>query len=103
MVKVKEQPEYERLEEILRNLCTKYGYKLFVAGWARKTFDVFEEQREMRRLDPLVRVESLATSNGEIQIFAERAQAFAQELGAELEQAFPIGEAVLVRANPPGY
>ena len=42
-------------------------------------------------------MESFATTSGEIRLFAPEGKAVAEELGAELEKAFPeIGEAVII-------
>jgi hypothetical protein len=101
MVKVKPSSEYEQLETLITDLCARHGYKLFTTGWTRKTFDVFREDRAANRLELLARIESLATSNGEIQLYDDRATEFATELGTALEQTFAISEAVLVRAKRP--
>ncbi len=101
MVKKKEPSEYDRLEELIRQLCVEYGLKLYVNGWTRKTFDVYREHDQGRRSEHLVRVESLATSNGEVQYFTDDAEAFATRLAAGIEEAFEVPEATLVRSRLP--
>ena len=93
----KPQSDNERLSDIIQALAAKHGLEVHKAGWARTTYDVFSRDPRSRDLKLLVRVESFATTNGEILLFAPEAQTFAEELGAELEQAFPqIGEATII-------
>ena len=102
MVKVQESSEeYARLDALRRELCEKHDLKLFVDGWTRKTYDVFLDHGRGDQKTHLARVETLATSNGEIRFFDDRATAFVQELGEALESGFDISEAILIRAKPP--
>lgn len=97
MVKTKGPAEYERLDALVARLVDKHGLRLDVTGWTRKTYDVYNPnpRREKGRL--LARVESFATTSGEIEVFDDAAVPFAEELGAALEQEFGVAEAVLLR------
>jgi hypothetical protein len=101
MVTLKSASGAERLDAILNRLCEQHDLKLYVNGWSRKTYDVYREDRRQRTMTHLARVESLASSNGEIRFFDDRAQDFAAELGAALEAELGIPEAVLIREAPP--
>ena len=103
MVKIKSTSDSEQLEEILHRLCKQYGFKLYITGWTRKTYDIFLEGARLSKSEHLVRLESLATTNGEIHFFDERALEFAKDLAAELEQAFTISEATIVHGKRPEY
>ena len=46
-----------------------------------------------------MRVESFATTNGEIRIYSESAMEIAGDLGVKFEEAFDIGDAVIVHDN----
>jgi hypothetical protein len=102
---VKEQApsEYDTLDRLVRETCAEYSLKLEVSGWTRKTYDVFVETSRLERARHVARVESLSTSNGEIRFYDDCARAFCARLGEQLESAFPIGEAVLIREEAPGY
>ncbi len=104
MVKVREPDEYQKLDELMRELCAKHNLALYVTGWARKTYDVFiKEDDEARQKDLVARVESLATSNGRIYYFDDRALEFCRELGETLEKTFKIEEAELLKTPRPLY
>ena len=93
----KPQSDNERLGQLIQTLVEKHGLHLYKSGWARTTYDVSLEEPRSGKLTLLVRVESFATTNGEIRLKDPRGKAFAEELGAELEKEFPdIGEAVIV-------
>ena len=47
----------------------------------------------------MARIESFATTNGEITVFSTDAMAFAEELGTALEAQFDVAEAVIVQTN----
>ena len=102
MVRMRNPSEADRLEAMLRELCRKHGFNLEIAGWARKTFDVFLVESRLGRRLHLARVESLAAANGEIRFFDDRATGFAEELGRQFEEAFGVSEAVLIRQRSPG-
>ncbi len=97
MVKIKESSEYERLDAIMHEICERLGLKLLVQGWTRKTYDVYRDDRKTNTEEHLARVESFATSSGEIRIYREDAMEFASELGQALEKAFDLAEAVIIR------
>lgn len=103
MVKIKDNSEYDKLDELLRNLCDKYGYKLYVNGWTRKTYDVFIEDRMAGTSNHIARIESLATSTGEIHFFEDDAAEFVTEVGEQLEATFDITEATILRTAQPEY
>ena len=44
-------------------------------------------------------MESFATTNGEVRVFADDGLAVAEAIAARLEKDFEIGEAVVVRAE----
>lgn len=102
MVRMKESSESDKLDALIRGLCAEHGFRLDVTGWARKTYDVFLEEPGERRREHMSRVESLATSNGEVRFFDDRAATFAEGLGEGLEKAFGLAEAVLIREKAPG-
>lgn len=89
--------ENDRLGEIIQTLADKHGYEVYKTGWARTTYDVNKRDASSRDIKTLVRVESFAVVSGEVQLLAEEGRAFALELGAGLEKAFPdVKEAVIV-------
>jgi len=99
MVKVSDtKSDNDRLREIITGLCDKFGYRLLETGWARTTFDVHKMEPE-RKLHLLVRVESFATTSGEIRLFDPEATDFANELGVLLERTFPaVSEATIIKS-----
>ena len=103
MVKQSETSEEDKLEEIVKSMCKKYGLKLYVEGWARKTYDIFEENRKSKRSEHLARIESLAAKSGEIRYFDNKMEDFATELGKAIESQLNVEEALLIRENRPGY
>ena len=102
MVRIQEPTEYDKLDAIMSRVCERHGLKLQVQGWTRKTYDVYREDKVAGTEEHLARVESFATTNGEIRIYSDEAMEFAGELAGELEQAFEIGEAVIVRDKSAG-
>lgn len=93
----KPQSDNERLAEIIVRLAAKHGLEVYKAGWARTTYDVNTREKRTRDVRTLVRVESFATTGGKILLLSPDGKTFAEELGAQLEKAFPqIGEAVIV-------
>lgn len=102
MVKIQGQStDPERLDGIVAEACKKHGFRLDVDGWTRKTFDVYVGLARNRDSKLVARIESFATSNGEIRLYDDRALAFAQELGEALEREFGVKEATIVRDRPP--
>jgi hypothetical protein len=98
MVRIaKPEGENERLAAIIDRLAAKHGYEVYKGGWARTTYDVNLRDPRSRDIRTLVRVESFATTSGEIQLLAPEGRAYAEELGAEIEKAFPdVKEAVII-------
>jgi hypothetical protein len=91
------QSENDRLAVIINRVAAKHGLEVYKTGWARTTYDINARDARTRDIKLLVRVESFATTNGEIRLFAPEAKAVAVELGSELEKAFPaIGEATII-------
>ena len=43
MVRIRETPDDEEFDAIIRELCERHGFRLYVEGWSRKTYDVFTE------------------------------------------------------------
>lgn len=102
MVRIEEKSEYDKLDDLVREIAAKHHLQLNIAGWTRKTYDVFLPKVEDRNeIIMLARIESFATTNGEITIFRQDAMPFAEELGGALEKEFDIQEAVIVQ-RPPG-
>jgi len=93
----KPKSDNERLSELVRRLAEKHGFEVYQAGWARTTYDVNLRDERSRDIKLLVRVESFATTSGEIRLYDPEGKAYAEELGGEMEKAFPqIGEAVII-------
>ena len=87
----------ERLGDVIRTVAEGYGFEVHEAGWARTTYDVIARDERTRDMTVLVRVESFATTNGEIRLLKEAGRKFAEKLGTELEKTFPeIGEALIL-------
>ena len=97
MVKIQGPDEYEKLDGVMRSLAEKHGFHLDTIGWTRKTYDFYTPDVRQGPHRLLARVESFATTNGEIRIFDDAALAFAEELGGILEQDFEVTEAVVIR------
>lgn len=89
--------EYDRLERLVREVADEHRADLDVNGWTRKTYDFYSDagRHERRRL--LLRVESFATTNGEVTVFDDDGMPIAERLAARLEQEFDLEEAVIVR------
>ena len=102
MVKVQGKSDYDKLDELVRSIAEKHELKLIETGWTRKTYDVYRpKDRSESRIEILARVESFATTNGEIAIFDQSAMPFAQDLGEALEREFEIAEATIVERPGP--
>lgn len=97
MVKIQGPPDDERLDEMIRRLATAHGLVLDVTGWAYRTYDLYHAESRLGTRKRVARVESLASTSGEIEVFDDRGLAFAEALANELEQAFGIGEASIRR------
>jgi len=97
MVKIRESSDYDKLDAVVREVCERLGLKLLVEGWTRKTYDVYRDDRRAHVEDHLARIESFATTSGEIRIYREDAMEFATEMAKALVEAFDIAEAVIVR------
>ena len=101
MVKIQGPSDYDRLDQAMRTLAEKHGFRLDVTGWTRKTYDLYTPDVREGPSRLLARVESFATTNGEIRIFDDRALAFAEDAGGILEKEFGVAEAVVIRENRP--
>jgi hypothetical protein len=103
MVRVvrKEPSDDERLDAVVAQLAAAHGLKLDRTGWARKTYDLFVADRASDRTFLVARVESLATTSGEVRVFDDRGLPFAEELAAALEQIFELKEATVLCVPPP--
>ncbi len=103
MVKLKESSEFDRLEILLTEICDREDLRLYVNGWARKTFDIFKEDRKSRKAAHLLRIESLAVTNGEIRYYDKSVIQLVNAIGEALEQSFEISEAILIHEKRPEY
>ena len=103
MVRVvrKEQSDDERLDALVERLAEQHGLRLDRTGWARKTYDLYVVDTKTGRMNLVARVESLATSNGEVRVYREPGLPFAEALAAELEQAFGLSDATVLFVGPP--
>lgn len=101
MVKIQGPSDYERLDALVRRLAQAYGLHLDVTGWTRKTYDLYTATVHGKPGELLARVESFATTSGEIVVFDDRAMDFAAELGGELEKEFGLKEATVARRPRP--
>lgn len=103
MVRVvdREQSDDDRLDRLIAEFAGKHGLKLDRTGWARKTYDLYLIDRKTDRSLLVARVESLATTSGEVRVFHDQGLPFAAELAAELERSFGLKEATVLRFPPP--
>ena len=101
MVKIQGPSDDTVLDAQIRELVDKHGLFLDVIGWTRKTYTVYRSTDRAGPGKPLARIESFATTSGEIVIFDEEALPFAKELGGALEKQLGIKEAVVVQRPPP--
>lgn len=98
MVKIRESSDGDRLDAIVQEAADASGLRLVVTGWSRKTYELFAGGKDPRESRLLVQLETFATTNGEIRVFDDDGLEAAARIGEALEKAFPIGEAVIVRA-----
>ena len=103
MVKIKESSEFEQLEKLLEQLCSKHDLKLFVNGWTRKTYDIYKGEKRLSHAEHVARIESLVVSNGEVRYFSDDVLEFVKELGEMLEKTFKIPEAIIIKEKKPEY
>jgi hypothetical protein len=103
MVRVvrQEQSDDDRLDGIVSRLAGTHGLRLDRTGWARKTYDLYLVDPATDRMQLVARVESLATTNGEVRVFNERGLPFAEELAAELERVFGLTDATVLNVASP--
>lgn len=101
MVKVRQADPYETLDQLVRDAARTHSLKLQVDGWTRKTYDIYLVHEREFRDTHLARIESLATTSGEIRYFDDRALPFCEDLGGRIEAAFHI-EATLIKERAPG-
>ncbi len=97
MVRIQGPSDYERLDALLHRLCDGHGLRLVVTGWTRKTYDVYAATVKGRPGEHLVRVESFATTNGEVVVYDDRGMPVAEAIANELEREFGVGEAFILR------
>ena len=97
MVKIQGPSDYERLDGLVRELAAEHELRLDVTGWTRKTYDVYAPTVKGRPGDLLVRVESFATTNGEVVVFDDRGMPLAEALAHALEREFGVSEASILR------
>ena len=101
MVKFQEPSDYDKLDQIIRDIVAKLGLHLEVAGWTRKTYDIYTSDGRLNTRQLISRVESFATTSGEVRIFDDRATEFATQLGEAIENSFAVDEAVIIRESRP--
>ena len=101
MVKIQGSSDDIVLDTQIRELVDKHGFWLDVTGWTRKTYSVYRTSGRGGSGPLLARIESFATTSGEIVIFDEAALPFAEELGGVLEKQLGVKEAVVVQRPPP--
>jgi hypothetical protein len=102
MVKLQGKSDYDRLDEFVRAIATKHQQKHNEPGWTRNTYEIYRPRdRKESLIEVIARVESFATTNGEISIFNQSALPFAQDLGEVLEREFGIAEATIVERSGP--
>ena len=102
MVRIEEPDDYAKLDEMVHRLAEKHGLKLDVSGWTRKTYDFYIAPRGVGGMVHLARVESFATTSGEIHLFHADGMDLARDLGEEMEKAFAFDESVIIKEDPPG-
>jgi hypothetical protein len=96
MVRVKEPDDYDKLDDIVKTLCSKHGLTLYVDGWARKSYKIYrEDDKPSRKKELLASLESFAVQSGVITYHDDSAMDFCHELGEALEKEFDVEEAVL--------
>ena len=101
MVRIQATSDYDRLDALIRELVDQHGLHLDVICWTRKTYNIYRMNGKRDPATLLARVESFATTNGEITVFDDTAISFAEKLGTALEEQFGVGEAVVVKQPPP--
>ena len=101
MVRIQGQSEYERLDAVVQEIVDEFNFRLDVSGWTRKTYSVYTADTEKETGVLLARIESFATTNGEITVFEKTAMPFAEKLGTALEEQFDVEEAVVVERPRP--
>ncbi len=100
MVKIQgPQSEYDRLDALVHELVAEHGLHLDLTGWTRKTYDVYDGDGRHPQRKLLVRVESFATTNGEVEVFDEAGMGLAEAIATRLEAEFGVAEAVVVRKS----
>jgi hypothetical protein len=103
MVRVvrQEQSDDERLDALVEMLAGTHGLRLDRTGWARKTYDLYLVDPKTDRMQLVARVESLATTSGEVRVFDDRGLPFAEALAGELERTFGLTDATVLQTPPP--
>jgi hypothetical protein len=87
--------DYDRLDALVRQIAETRGLHLDVTGWTRRTYDLYSDGGRLGKRVLLVRIESFATTSGEIRVFDDAGLPIAEELGGRLERDFGIAEAVV--------
>jgi hypothetical protein len=97
MVRIEGPSDADRLDAAVRRLAGAHGLAIDVEGWTRRTYDLYRVESRLGPRVKVARVDSFATSSGEIELFDDRGLPFAEALGRELEQAFGLKEARIRR------
>lgn len=99
MVRIQDEDEQTRLDRAVRETATAKGLLVDVNGWARRTYDVYDDPGRGKTRTLLARLESFATRSGEVLVFDDAGLDFAQAVGARLEKEFGLAEAVIKRGS----
>ena len=57
MVKMKASDDFEQLDTLVRSLCEKHNFKLYVDGWTRKSYRIFSVDPASRHQDLVASLE----------------------------------------------
>ena len=101
MVKVKRTSNADKLEDVVRTLCEEFNFRLYISGWARRTFDIFTHEKKLTMAEHVARIESISATNGEIYCYDHRATKFSEKLASILEKDMGVEEAIIIHDKRP--
>ena len=90
MVSIKEESDYDKLDRIVETVCKAQDLTLYVDGWTRKTYRIYDQDPTTRQKSQLLQIESLITTNGELYYLSDDAIGLAKLMGEALEKEFDI-------------
>jgi hypothetical protein len=99
MVSFKEPTEYEKLDQIIHHILDQHELTLYVDGWSRKTYKIYDEEKQSRQKTLLIQIESLVTSNGEILYYQDEAIELCNVIGEAIEKAFEVEVSLLKKQS----